>query len=1226
MADGSTQSIGGVSIEILAGQGKFNRSLVQAEQRARATGSVMVREFDRADRSAERLNQTLKRGVSALALFGGGFTAGLIAKSVIEAADAMTLLRGRISNVITETESLSRVQRDLYNSAQNNRVSLEAQAQLYLRLRQSVSSLTHEMALSITDTFAQTLVLSGASASEAASSMLQFAQAMSKGKLDGDELKSILENNSRFAKLLGDALGVTKGQLRDLGEAGALTGDLITRAMGDKSAEVAAEFSNIPLTVGQAMTKLENALINYIGETDSALGISARLAAGIDLLATNLDGLLDVLLALGSGAIAGGATFGLLKVGDAAFRMGLAIKEALSNIAAGTNPAYKKFAEPVTKAVLDAERALINYQTSLAGVTRAEKALADAQAAGNTGRSLAAYKGQVTRARNLTTSLQEASDQAGRTADQMQKDFTRATSAIGSRVSQIATIAGRMGSALLDAFGGPVGLAIAAASIAMAVFTHNALKAAEAARNVQQALELVADLQLKVADAASSGATAIDDATAALKRQEAQTKLNEDAVNALAIVREREARAIIAAALAETRRQANESQRKVNSLTPYLDVTNLPDARRKRIESEIAAAREELTRLNREGGIFERALDGIDKGLYEFGKSAEDTTKPIDAMAEALKRFQDVVKMQRGANTAPAFKSELIKNALGALAETPEGGLAAARKEFEGVKDLLTQADAVAVEKNFRTIARATVELKSALQEFRTPAEQFKKAIDEIRKADPSEGNKSKAAAQAVIEYGRELANIPAAMKAIEDLGPLLKPEDAQAARDEIGKIARDAGRAFGTDAQKAAYGYAESLKAINDAEGALKATGQAYDPEQFNAARAILTQEYQDATRSFTLDLEDLANLIEEMRTPTEKLNEELAELGFLRAGEAEGSAGAIAADRKRVQLLEEEARAAGYAGKALAELKRIQNGTGYTKAELKGIRERITSAAGEGYAAGNRPADAMGKQRADGEAASRLFAQTFTEALTAGIRSGNFGEALRTTIANAAANALTEAITNIGKWAGDALFGEGGLMGDVAGLISPETIGNSAKAAAEGAAVASLTALATTTAATTAAETAASATAVTAMVALTTAATAASAALTAMAVQEGAKGVGSTIASLFGTGIPGNAHGGKGFAGQPMIVGETGKRELFIPGADGYVVPNSALMGTTGVHGSASSRSIGNLRMGDTYIAGDVGTHDMLRQMQRQQEAEARLLMRKIKSTVLEMERRGQ
>ena len=73
--------------------------------------------------------------------------------------------------------------------------------------------------------------LSGASAETAAAGWRQLVQALGKGRLNGDELVSVMENAPAVAQAIAKELGVSVGKLKELGEEGSLTADKIVAAL-----------------------------------------------------------------------------------------------------------------------------------------------------------------------------------------------------------------------------------------------------------------------------------------------------------------------------------------------------------------------------------------------------------------------------------------------------------------------------------------------------------------------------------------------------------------------------------------------------------------------------------------------------------------------------------------------------------------------------------------------------------------------------------------------------------------------------------------------------------------------------------------------------------------------------------------------------------------------------------------------------------------------------------
>lgn len=165
-------------------------------------------------------------------------------------------------------------------------------------------NLTNADALRLVETITQSTQLSGESAESSSAAITQFSQALASGTLRGEELSSILEQAPRLARALADGLGVTTGELRKLGEAGAITSSQIIAALQGQSATLQREFEQLPPTIGRALTSISNDWTAYVGQVDKATGASTTAARAITALGNNLDTLGTLLFSAGKAAAA----------------------------------------------------------------------------------------------------------------------------------------------------------------------------------------------------------------------------------------------------------------------------------------------------------------------------------------------------------------------------------------------------------------------------------------------------------------------------------------------------------------------------------------------------------------------------------------------------------------------------------------------------------------------------------------------------------------------------------------------------------------------------------------------------------------------------------------------------------------------------------------------------------------------------------------------------------
>jgi tape measure domain-containing protein len=166
-----------------------------------------------------------------------------------------------------------------------------------------------------TEALLASLRITGATASESGSAILQFSQAMSSGALRGEEFNAIAEAAPRLLDALAAGLGKPRDQLRALAEQGKLTTAEVTRALAKELPKLRAEAASIPDTIGSSVTYANNKLFKLVGASSEGSQGLRLITSAIRALADNLEPLLTGLTALV-------VLFGALKL--RAFAVGIA--------------------------------------------------------------------------------------------------------------------------------------------------------------------------------------------------------------------------------------------------------------------------------------------------------------------------------------------------------------------------------------------------------------------------------------------------------------------------------------------------------------------------------------------------------------------------------------------------------------------------------------------------------------------------------------------------------------------------------------------------------------------------------------------------------------------------------------------------------------------------------------------------------------------------------------
>jgi tape measure domain-containing protein len=284
--------------------------------------------FNRLARDTLDLNgafRGLMAGLSAFALFE-------TAKSLVATADSMKLLEGRIQVATSGAKDFAASYQELVNISLRTHTAFDANATLFARVNKAMETLggTSQDTLALTETMAQAIRISGASAGETASVVRQLSQALASGVLRGDEFNSIMENGSRLAYALAAGLNVNVGELRKMAEGGELSAGRVIQAIMSQAQTIDAEYKKIPVTVGAALQDVRTQFDQYIHTVDSGSSATSDLAGAFEALALNMRPVLDSVVSLGeiTAAVLGVQMVGALSQYVAAKASAIAIERA----------------------------------------------------------------------------------------------------------------------------------------------------------------------------------------------------------------------------------------------------------------------------------------------------------------------------------------------------------------------------------------------------------------------------------------------------------------------------------------------------------------------------------------------------------------------------------------------------------------------------------------------------------------------------------------------------------------------------------------------------------------------------------------------------------------------------------------------------------------------------------------------------------------------------------
>ena len=282
-----------VSVRLVAEGGR------QVKAEFAGVGEAGEASFRRIERQADVTGVVLRRLAGILA---GAFSV----RQIVAYADQWTDLRSRVDLATGSQEAGAAVMERLAAMARRTYSSLGQTTESWLANATALRELglTTAESLDFTEALNNAMVVSGARAERAASVSNALSKAMALGKLSGDNLNTVIQSGGRLAELLAAELGTTVSGLRQMGQQGLITGDVIRTALIGNLELLREEADSMPATIGDAFTLLGNAALQLVGTWDQMMGASSLVATALIAVGDNLERLAAIGIAF-AGFMAG---------------------------------------------------------------------------------------------------------------------------------------------------------------------------------------------------------------------------------------------------------------------------------------------------------------------------------------------------------------------------------------------------------------------------------------------------------------------------------------------------------------------------------------------------------------------------------------------------------------------------------------------------------------------------------------------------------------------------------------------------------------------------------------------------------------------------------------------------------------------------------------------------------------------------------------------------------
>lgn len=259
----------------------------------------LQRDMDAARRTVGDATAGMSRAadMAKTALAGIGMGMGL--SQIIQMSDQYAKFTAQLRLASISAREYAAAYDDVRRISTSAQSDISSVGVLYARIANGTRELGVSQAKvsAITETVSMALKVSGATAQETSSAMLQLSQAFGAGRLNGQEFIAVNEAAPRLMKALADGMGVPIGALKEMSAEGKITSAIMAEVLPRALAQLREEAKEVQ-TIAGAFTVLKNNMMEFVGIQAQSSGAVSVLTGAIGLLASNLSLLAGAMLTM----------------------------------------------------------------------------------------------------------------------------------------------------------------------------------------------------------------------------------------------------------------------------------------------------------------------------------------------------------------------------------------------------------------------------------------------------------------------------------------------------------------------------------------------------------------------------------------------------------------------------------------------------------------------------------------------------------------------------------------------------------------------------------------------------------------------------------------------------------------------------------------------------------------------------------------------------------------
>lgn len=224
---------------------------------------------------------------------------------LVKASDAYSGIQARLNLVAGSQEKAVELNEAIYQSALRANGSYSGMADAVSKIAMTAKEAFPDpkQVVPFMENIQKMFSIGGTDAEHQADALLQLTQALGSGKLQGDELRSIAEAAPMIEQEIAKYMGVSMGDIKQLGSEGQITADIMKNAILSATDDINKKFDSMPLKWEDIWTNMQSQTthalapiytqISKLANTGLTKGTANALIVGVQVFAAAVSGLIN---------------------------------------------------------------------------------------------------------------------------------------------------------------------------------------------------------------------------------------------------------------------------------------------------------------------------------------------------------------------------------------------------------------------------------------------------------------------------------------------------------------------------------------------------------------------------------------------------------------------------------------------------------------------------------------------------------------------------------------------------------------------------------------------------------------------------------------------------------------------------------------------------------------------------------------------------------------------